>query len=259
MTTSARRAFQRALSYLALSCIPALNGCSFFLADGGGPLKRQELGDWAGIPREPLLQSGRLEALVRGLRFCGQKPLAGEFSFREGAWLSRLGIPLPFQAPFTPAFGYQVRGRRRPILWFLPGKRRGEWLFHNPLGEPWRQFLATESGWGLGFWAGDLIVGWRCGNAHTLDTLARVGAVRWEFFLTPLVYARWSRVLPVGVDARPGIHALAHPRMELDDVSYDLRDGTAILCGLVAWGQVNHCRYFQLFWVPIPLKCPGGG
>ena len=257
MTSSARPIPPRTALCLVVVLPVAMCGCSFFLADGGGPLRRQELGDWAGIPEEPLIERGRLDALVRQLRYCGQKPLAGEFSLREGSWPARLGICLPFCAPFTPAFGYQVRGHRRPALWLPPGRRRGEWLFHNPFGEPWRQFVATEGGWGLGLWAGDLVFGWRHANAYALESLARVAATRSQFILGPLLYARCSRVLPVGIDAAPGIHALAHPRMGLDDVRYDLRDGTILLGGLLGWGRVNHCRFVQFLWMPIPLRCVG--
>lgn len=260
MTTTTRALFRRSVpSLVLLPVLVAFCGCSFFLADGGGPLRREELAEWVGIPREPLLEEGSLDALLRRLRYCGQRPLAGEFSLREGSWLARAGICLPGRAPFTPACGYQVRGRQRPALWLLPGRRRGEWLFHNPTGQPWRQFVATEGGWGLGLWVGDLAVGWRHASARALDSLARVAASRQEFVLAPFGYVRCSRVLPVGVDARPGIHALAHPRMELADVRYDVRDGTILLGGILGWGRVNHRRYVQVFWLPIPLKCPRGG
>ena len=46
---------------------------------------------------------------------------------------------------------------------------------------------------------------------------------------------------------------IVDPEVGLDEVKYELKDGTSILMGLFGWGRVNHRRYLQLLWIPIPI------
>ena len=64
---------------------------------------------------------------------------------------------------------------------------------------------------------------------------------------------RVRRVTPIGRDGNPGLHAIVDPEVGLDEVKYELKDGTSILMGLFGWGRVNHSRYLQLLWIPIPI------
>jgi hypothetical protein len=57
----------------------------------------------------------------------------------------------------------------------------------------------------------------------------------------------------VDSEGRIGLFAIADPAVDIDTVKYDYKDGTAVLMGILGWGRVNHRRYFQFLWIPIPV------
>jgi len=247
-----RRAFARAA--LALAAAASAGGCTFMAASGGGPLAREDVGSWLGIGRVAAGGAEELGKAASRLKLCRYQPLVGEYSWREGPWTSRLWrFGGPLAAPFTPALGYHVRGRFRPILRLLPGVRDGNWFYHSASRPGSREFHAAERGWGAGLFVGEWLFSGSRAEAREAATGKRVAAEAAETVFSPLVYCRVRRVVPVGIDGEPGLHGLAHPRLELTDVRYDVREGTALLGGLVAWGRVNSQLYVQLLWIPIDM------
>ena len=68
-----------------------------------------------------------------------------------------------------------------------------------------------------------------------------------------LGWSRLRRIEPVAPDGTRGLHALADPSLELDEVRYSLKNGNTLLLGLIGWGRVNRRYYLQLLWLPIPI------
>jgi len=228
-------------------------GCTFFGAKGGGPLKRSELGAWAGISAQPVPEAERLSALVKGLKLTALNPFTGEYSWDGGPCGASLGFGDPREIPFTPARGMRVKGRFDPWARLLPGSRHGDWLYYAESRGDHREFYASETEWDLGA----LFLGYLLANdqadAFDVASRERVAAQRTDLFLTLLVCMRVRRVLPVDAEGRSGLHAAADPRKSLADTRYNLKDGTALLMGAVGWGRVNRRRYIQVLWVPIPV------
>ena len=230
------------------------SGCSFFALPGGGPLERDELGDWAGIAARPLPEPQHLQARVKRLAFCAHDPLDSEYSWQGGPWgCELLSFGAPREVPFTPAWGLQVMGRFNRWLRLLPGRRHGDWLYRHPSGAGSRQFYASQDEWGAGLILGDLLLRGAVCNACDVATRERVAAQQSAIVLSALGYVRIRRVRPVGVDGEPGLHGLAHPRLDATDVRYEVKDGTALLAGILGWGRVNHRLYIQVLWTPISM------
>ncbi len=99
---------------------------------------------------------------------------------------------------------------------------------------------------------GDLLFAGDQVNAYDIATQERVAARKTNIALSLIGYTRIRRVMPIGRDGKPGLHAIVDPEVGLDEVKYELKDGTSILMGLFGWGRVNHRRYLQLLWIPIP-------
>jgi len=231
----------------------AQSGCTFFACSGGGPLKREELGDWAGIPPKPPPDAKELESLVSKLKLTPNRTFAGKFSLRGDSGAFSINYGGVQEIPFTPAPGLKVQGRVNHWLLFVPGPQHGEWLYHDPSKENRRQFYASEDEW-------DCLVAWgERADAYDVASRERVAAQRTtEVIGFGLGWTRLRRVRPVDRVGDPGLNALADTRVGLSDVLYDLRDGNIVLLGVFGWGRVNHRRYIQILWIPICLGQAGG-
>lgn len=238
-----------------LSVIFLMSGCTFFAASGGGPLKRSELGDWVGIKAETLPKPEAICSIVKDLEHCSSDWLAGTYSFQEDTPFvgpSFLYFGDPREIPFFPARSLTVKGRFNPWLRLIPSSRHGDWLYFSSQSGS-RQFYASEDEWGAGILIGDFLLAGDQANAYDIATRERVAARKTNVALSLIGYARIRRVTPIGCDGEPGLHAVVDPEVSLDDIEYELKDGTSILMGAFGWGRVNHRRYLQFLWIPIPI------
>ncbi len=241
---------------LAHFCVFMTAGCTFFGASGGGPLSRSELGDWAGINDDGPPQAEALAALVEGIEACSMNPFSGELHLTKDGWGSALNFGDPREIPFTPTRGLHIKGTFNPWLRLIPSSRHGDWLYYSPNSDR-RRFYASEDEWGAGMLVGDFLLAGDQANAYDIATRRRVAARKTTVVLSLIGYMRVRRIMPVGGDGVPGLLAASDPGVDLDEVKYDYKDGTALLTGLVGWGRVNHRRYFQFLWIPIPAGTVG--
>ncbi len=227
-------------------------GCAFFAASGGGPLDRAQLGDWAGIKDEGAPQAEALAAIVQTIEGYSMNPFAGEIHLVKDGLGSSLNYGDPREIPFTPTRGLHLKGKSNPWLRLIPSKRHGDWLYYSPESGK-RRFYASESEWGAGMLIGDFLLAGDRANAYDIATRQRVAARKTNIALSLIGYTRIRRITPVGPDEKPGLIALSDPSVDIDTVKYDYKDGTAVLMGIIGWGRVNHRRYFQFLWIPIPV------
>jgi len=237
---------------LVLFVVSLTTGCTFFAASGGGPLRRSQLGDWAGIKEEGPPQPEALSEIVKDLEGCSMNPFTGEVYLRKDPWGSSLNFGDPREIPFVPTRGLCVRGKFNPWLRLIPSKRHGDWLYYTPESDA-RRFYASESEWGAGILIGDFLLAGDQADAYDIATQERVAARKTNIALSLIGYTRIRRIMPVEPNGTPGLHAISDPSVGLDSVQYDYKDGTAVLMGLVGWGRVNQRRYFQFLWIPIPM------
>lgn len=231
----------RFVAGLAAAALLALCGCCTFLgSQGGGPVARAELGAWAGVPLRSLPDRPVVEARVRALRRIINDPMSGEFVHSQGV-------------SFAPTDGAMVRRSGHPWTWVLPGRRYTDVLVYDPGVKDSREFLGTVEGWGLGGYVGDYLHAWRQLTLHDVTSGRPVAAKRFEVYATPLAYARSRLVWPAAPTGQPAVLAATHPGVDLADVPCVLRDGTAVLGGLIGWGRVNRVRYIQALWLPVPM------
>jgi len=238
---------------LALILLSLATGCSFFGASGGGLLGRSQLGDWAGIEDEGAPQAEDLAAIVTKIEGYSFSPFAGEVYLKKDGWgSSLLSYGDPYEIPFTPTSGLHIKGKYNPWLRFIPSGRHGDWLYFSPESGK-RRFYAPESEWGTGMLIGDfLLIGDRA-NAYDVATRRRVAARKTNFVLGLIGYTHIRRITPVGDDGTRGLIAVSDPSVDFDTIKYDYKDGTTLLLGIIGWGRVNHRRYFQFLWIPIPV------
>lgn len=242
---------------LALVALAALAlgqcGCTMFIfCDGEGPLAREELGDWLGLEARPAPEPAELAARVEELKGMQQAGFAGRYSLPGDAASLSFRLFFLFDIPFTPAPGLVVKGRRNPWLAFVPGGQRGDWLYFDPDKPAKKRFYASQDQW-------DALVVW-CDrtDAYDVATRERVAAKRTDEMIgLGLGYTRVREVVPLDRDEVGGVHALADQHVDPAKVKYRVRDGTCLLLGIVGWGRVNHTRYLQLLWVPIPIGRAG--
>lgn len=249
MSTLRTRVFVAALALTALM----LNGCTMFIfCDGGGPMERSELGDWLGLAPKPAPEPEKLAKLVDELKQVRHAGFAGRYSLPGDAATLSLKLFFLFDVPFTPAPGLMVKGRRNPWLAFIPGGQRGEWLFYDPDRPGGKQFYTSQEQW-------DALLIWHDrADAYDVATRERLAARRADEVVgLGLGWCRVREVVPLDRDERPGVHAFAQPKVDPAKVKYLVRDGSIILLGIVGWGRVNHTRYLQLLWVPIPIGSAG--
>jgi len=244
-----KNAAQALIVSLAL-CLSS--GCAFFGASGGGPLDRSQLGDWAGIKDEGAPQPEALAAIVQTVEGYSMNPFAGEIHLKKDGWGASLNYGDPREIPFTPTRGLQVKGKINRWLRLVPSKRRGDWLYYS--GEPgMRRFYASETEWGAGMLIADFLLAGDRANAYDVATRQRVAARKTDIALSLIGYTHIRRITPVGNDGTRGLMAVSDPSADIDTVKYDYKDGTALLMGIIGWGRVNHKRYFQFLWIPIPV------
>jgi len=230
--------------------------CSFLGASGGGPLTRQELGDWAGIPARaapaPEELGPRLDAL-KAIPLPSFRPGRGEYAYTEGPhWLST-AIPDPWDSPFVPARGYVVKGTFPLWRRAVPCTRRGHFVYYAPSGAA-RELYALEEQWGCGLFVGDFIWSSERADAYDVASRQRVAASTMGCVLGWGVgWSRLRRVVPTTSVGGPGLHAAADRKISLSDIRYDVREGNSVLLGLVGWGRVNRRRYAQVLWIPVPI------
>jgi hypothetical protein len=193
-------------------------------------------------------------AALKQIRLPSFRPLRGEYAYTEGPhWLST-DIPDPWDFPFVPARGYVAKGTFPFWERAVPCARQGHFVYYDPNDPTRREFYARGDQWGCGLFFGDFVVSGERVDAYDVMSRQRVAARSLSCVLGWGV--GWSRlrwVMPVDRDGRRDLHALADPKLSLDEVRYDVRDGTILLLGLVGWGRVNHWRYVQIFWIPVPL------
>ena len=230
------------------------SGCTMFLCEGGGPLRQDELGEWCGLREANPPSPQELAAQAAEVEKTRNRVFAGKFSIPADLPIFALSFGMVYEIPFTPAPGLIVKGEMN-LLWslFVPGRQDGRWLFFHPRRPEGRRFLATESEWG---W---LLFGTDSANAYDVASGRLVAAQRTdEFGGFGLGWMRVRRILPVGRSDIPGLDGVVSPNLPLENLRYDLRDANILLLGLVGWGRVNHTRYIQLLWVPIPVGQAGG-
>ena len=225
-----------------------------FLCEGGGPLRQDDLGDWLGLREAHAPAPQNLAAQASEVEKTRNRVFAGKFSIPADLPIFALNCGMVYEIPFTPAPGLIVKGEMN-LLWslFVPGRQDGRWLFFHPKRPEGRRFLATEREWG---W---LLFGTDSANAYDVASGRLVAAQRTnEVGGLGLGWMRVRRILPVGRSDIPGLDGAVSPNLPLENLRYDLRDANILLLGLVGWGRVNHTRYIQLLWVPIPVGQAGG-
>ncbi len=248
-----KQAMSRMLCAAAAAAALTLTGCCTFLREhGGGPLRRQELGDWAGMQAEPELDPKDLRQNEEKLRLCITDIFAGEYSTSQEHQLQ--SHPL--------AAGLDLEGRSDPWLHLIASVRQADWLFHRRYAESARRFYAREVKWGLGWLLplpfGELLFCGRQIDAYDVDSGKRVGAVRSSIFLTPLFYIRERVVRPVDNVGRAGLRAIIDAKKDISAVQYEVKDVTVVLLGALAWGRVNRQSYAQVLWMSFPLGTESG-
>ncbi|MFW6161503.1 MAG: hypothetical protein ACODAJ_01970 [Planctomycetota bacterium] len=234
----------------AAAAVVTQAGCTFFGASGGGPLRRSELGDWAGMSE--MTRPAGLQSLVAELKETPNSPFTAKYSLRGDAALFSTNFNEILDVPFTPAPGLRIKGRLNPWLRFVPGPQSGDWLYYDESDPSARQFYAAEHEW-------DALVAWgERVDAWDVATGERVAA-RGTFSLPGfgLGYNRVRKVRPVDAAGLPGLDTIAYTKRPLSDVRYDLRDGSILFLGLLGWGRVNRIRYLQVLWIPIAIGTTG--
>ncbi len=240
-----------------LAALGLLAGCCpLHHVSGGGPLAREELGDWAGMAPRPAPEPAALAAKVAELKAIplpSFRPFRGEYAYSEGPhWLST-GIPDPWD--FPPARGMVVKGTFPFWARAIPCTRRGQYVYYSPSNPAARVIYATEEQWGCALFFGDFL--WSHARVDAWDAASRerVAAKTMSCFLGwGFGPTRFCQVLPVGPDGTRGLHAFGDSRAPLDALRYDLRDAHLVMLGLFGWGRVNHRRYIQLLWLPVPVS-----
>jgi len=244
------RNLRRLLLCAAAACLAVSQaGCTMFIfCDGDGPLTKAELGDWLGLEPLPVPQPARIAAIARELKQVKHAGFSGRYSLPGDASVFAFNFLLVANVPFTPAPGLIVKGRHNPWLAFVPGGQHGDWLYFDPDKPSKRQFYATQQGW-------DCLLYWTDrADAYDVATGQRVAAQGFDEVIgLGLGWTRVREVAPVDMDGRPGVHPLASPKADPEKIKYEVRDGNIILLGILGWGRVNHKRYLQLLWIPIPI------
>jgi len=239
----------RRMAVLGIALVAlAQSGCTMFMCDGGGPMDRKELGDWLGLEALPAPEPQKLAALVEDLKHVKHAGFAGRYSLPGDAASLSLKLFFLFDIPFTPAPGLIVKGRRNPWLSFVPGGQEGNWLYFDPDNPKKKQFYAAQKQW-------DALVVWSDRtDAYDVATRERVAARRADEVVgLGIGWVRVREVVPLDQNEAAGVHALASPKVDPAEIKYLVRDGSIVLLGIVGWGRVNHTRYLQLLWIPIPM------
>lgn len=228
-------------------------GCTMFIfCDGGGPLTYHELGDWLGMEPLPAPEPQQLAALVADLKQVQHAGFSGRYSLPGDASVFSMNFIQIFSVPFTPAPGLIVKGRYNPWKAFVPGSQHGDWLYFDPAKPGKRQFYAAQNG------SDCILAWWDRADAYDVATRQRVASRRTSDVIgLGLGWTRYREVAPLDEDEQPGVQALASPAADPTKARYLVRDGNILLLGIVGWGRVNHTRYIQVLWIPIPVGKAG--
>ncbi|MHC4592372.1 MAG: hypothetical protein ACYS8L_06725, partial [Planctomycetota bacterium] len=164
---------------LVLAIALLQTGCTFFACSGGGPLKYDELGDWAGIPEEPRPSIEEIQYL-REKRDWPSLPFSGEYKYAGKLGGFAINFPgHPYNVPFTPVKGLEVRWKVQDWHRLLPSSRHGAYSYGAAVKQgvaPGRELCAAESEWGCGLLIGDFILAGDTANAYDSPTGERVAA-----------------------------------------------------------------------------------
>lgn len=212
--------------------------------EGGGPLKWDELGDWAGIAPRPAPDAARLRALVDELTPAAEKRRRREPGRLRDDYVGRFVCERRFN-----------KWRR-----LLPGNAHGDLLLYVPGHPEARRVYGSENEWGGGFLLGDQILRGQSIDFYDVATRERVAAKRQRFVLGLFGFYVWMTrrsVTPVSRFGVPSVDRLKDPSVAFSDVRYRLKRGQFFLTGLVGWRRVNRRRYIQLLWIPIPVAKAG--
>ena len=231
----------------------AQSGCTFFALSGGGPLSRDELGNWTGIKEKPLSDVAALQTLVNELKSISHNPFAGKYSYSGNVPGSFLSFGDIREFPFLPTRGLALKAKQNGWLYLVPCKRHSDFLFYQPAVKSSREIYATKDGWGIGIPLTFDLYGEEQANAYDVSTRVRVASQKVNSLLLYLGWGRIRRVIPVSEEGKSGLYAIADSTIDLSEVRYNIKDGNVILWGLFGWGRVNYKRYIQILWIPIPL------
>ena len=229
-----------------------LTGCaSFFSSDGGGALKLDQTGDWAGVPPKSSVTTEQLRSTSDRLMSQKDNVWAGRVTIDGDSWKSwQPGWIDPRNVPFLPA--HEMRVAQDLDIWsrLIPSVRIDQRLYYKQ-APGCRKFCGFENEWGCGMLVGDFIACSDQCDAYDVATGERVAAQKRTVILSLLGYARERRILPVGKDGREGLYLLSDPTIKKSDVLWNVKDGTTLLGGILGWGTVNHKKYIQLLFIPI--------
>lgn len=245
------------LSLIALAAF-ATSGCTFWYGSGGGPLTREELGDWAGIPEGTMPTADRVRGLLEQERWPAFS-FSGEFRMVGDASILYVQLPgLPYNMPFSPAPNHEIRGRFPYWRHLIPSARTGVYVFLPSTDyrrtAAAREFRASEDEWGAGLIVGDFLFTGEVANAYDWATDQRVAAESsLVLFGWGLGYNRIRQVMPVDASGGDALDGFEDEESAQNPVLYNVKDGTSLLFGLLGWGRVNRTRYLQILWIPVPV------
>ena len=225
------------------------SGCTILMCcDGDGPLTHDELGDWQGLAPRPAPEAAKMAALIADLKQVQHAGFAGRYSLPGDAASFAFNFFLVSDIPFTPCPGLIVKGRRSPWTRFLPGRYHGDWVYFDPKRMDARTFYASDDGW-------NALVAWADrAEAYDAATGQRVAARRTEEIIgAGLGWTRICEVMPIDRDEVRGVQAIASPKVDPTQARWVIRDSNTLLLGIFGWGRVNHTRYLQILWIPIPV------
>jgi len=98
----------------------------FIFCDGGGPMAKEELGDWLGLEALPAPEPEVLAERIADLKQVKHAGFAGRYSLPGDAASLSVKLFYAIEVPFTPAPGLVVKGRKTGSV-LVPGGQHGDW------------------------------------------------------------------------------------------------------------------------------------
>jgi len=223
---------------LLAALVVTQTGCTMYLCSGGGPLQRNELGDWAGIKDTSLPQGSQLRKAIDELK------------------AQPIGLTLTDKA--SPGRTLIRKFRLTTPLWLrlFPSPSGSQELLYDASAERPRELLTVKQGWDLGAVipavAPGTFTGTERSSTFIASTRERVGATAFgALFL--LTWVHHGDVRPVGKNGKTSLHTVAGANVDIDRVPYRVQSGSFLLGGIFGWGRVNRKRYIQILWIPIQV------
>ena len=228
-----------------LSAVVLLSsGCTFYLFSGGGPLTGDEIAGLRGIlePERELLKPADIREWAANLRTGTHDPAKGEYILKSDKDMG--AIRLPFKLGDT----FHAKGKHQTV-----GREMDEsgWLYYVPRPSSSREFYAVKRVIPNNLSA--MIAFYSSHSAHDVATGKRVKHMSGFMVLFGLLWFSECALDPVDDAGERGLAVVADGSVDLAEAQYKYRKGHSLLWGVVAWGRVNHNRYLQLLWIPIPL------